>query len=269
MTDEPEAFYLPVGDGEFESTPATASPWDEEMQHGGPPTGLLARAVELTRPDPGMPIARLTADFHGAIPQGRVRTEARIVRPGRRIEMVEAALSVNGKVAVTATAWRIKSDREATAGQASTATPPPLPDAQPPVVIPGVSPSWGYGRALEWRFVEGSYAEPGPVSLWARVRLPLVAGEKTVGEGPSTVQHLAVLADSTNGVSAELPFTEWFFIPPTVTLTIARPPEGEWLHLAGRTTITPHGTGVAQGEISDERGLVALVGQPLLVAPRG
>ncbi|MFD1372704.1 thioesterase family protein [Actinoplanes sichuanensis] len=257
------AFYVRVGDDEFASTEATTSPWDPRMQHGGPPAGLLARAVEMTRPDADMPIARLTVDMLGPIPQGRIRTEARILRPGRRVEMIEAKLFADDRLAVTATAWRIQNQKNISEGYAQSTPPPPLPGPQPQEFFTGISPDWGYGNAIEWRFVDGSFTEPGPVSLWARVRLPLVAGET-----PSTIQHLAVLADSTNGVSGLVPLDDWLFIPPTMTMTVARPPEGPWLHLAAHTTIAPHGTGVAQGTIRDPQGLVAVVDQPLLVRPR-
>src|SRR5699024_1226535 len=98
----PTAFYLPLAADEFRSTPATTSPWDETMQHGGPPAALLARAVGRVRPGEDMPIGRLTIDMVGPVPQGRIRTEAEIVRPGRRIELVEARLWANDRLAVTA-----------------------------------------------------------------------------------------------------------------------------------------------------------------------
>ncbi|WP_347355107.1 thioesterase family protein [Intrasporangium sp.] len=257
------AFYRKVGPDEFESTPATASPWDEQMQHGGPPAGLLARAIEQTRPDPDMPIARLTSDMLGPIPQGRVRVTARVVRPGRRVEMVEASLWAGGQLAVTATAWRIRAERGRSPARTHLAAPPTLPPAQPQVYFPGVSRTWGYGRAVEWRFVEGSYAEPGPGSVWARVRIPLVEGEDT-----SPIPRLAIVVDSTNGISGELPIADWLFVPPTLSLTVLRPPVGPWIHLAAQTHLSGIGTGVAQANVSDPDGLVAVVSQPLLVAPR-
>ena len=87
-----EAYYLPVDDDTFESTAATTSPWDLDAQHGGPPSALLARAMDRTTDDPAFTIARLTVDMLGPIPQGRVRTEAEVVRPGRRVELVAARL---------------------------------------------------------------------------------------------------------------------------------------------------------------------------------
>ncbi|MBS9536180.1 thioesterase family protein [Mycobacterium sp. M1] len=232
------------------------------MQHGGPPAALLARAVERVRPDPDMAIARLTADMLGPIPQGRIRTEATILRPGKRIEMVEAKLWANGKLAVTATAWRIRRSPGSTQAQAqaSQVPVPPLPGEQPQRYFPRVSPDWGYGRAIEWRFVHGGYQHPGPASVWTRLRIPLVLGEET-----APVHYLAVVADSANGISAELSPIEWAFIPPSVTLTLGREPAGDWINLSARSHIADSGTGFTQGELFDRSGLVGSVEQPLLV----
>lgn len=259
----PAAFFLPVGEDEFDSTVATSSPWDERMQHGGPPAALLARAVERSRPDPDMPIARLTVDMLGPIPQGRIRTEATIVRPGRRVELVEAKLWADGKLAVSATAWRIRRTPESTAQQANSEPAPALPGAQPQRFFPGLDPSWGYGRAIEWRFAEGAYDALGPASVWTRLRIPLVAGEET-----SPVQRAAVVADSANGISAELPLADWMFVPPSLTITFGREPVGEWVNLAARSHLFEDGTGFTTGHLADGHGLLGSVDQPLLVAQR-
>lgn len=262
-TDLPEAFYLPVGENEFDSTAATMSPWDPAMQHGGPPAALLARAVERVRPDDAMPIGRITVDMLGPIPQGRIRTEATIVRPGKRIELVEGKLWAEGRLAVTATAWRIRATPGATADEAHTTEVSSLPDPQEQRYFPGVGDEWGYGRAVEWRFAEGTYGVIGPADVWTRLRIPLVAGEET-----SPAQRMAVVADSANGLSAELTWTDWTFIPPTMTMTLGRMPEGEWINLAVRTVIGDSGGGVAFGELRDPDGFLGTVNQPLLVTRR-
>ncbi|ROR92999.1 thioesterase family protein [Nocardioides aurantiacus] len=262
--DQPSAFYTQVDEHEFESTTATSSPWDESLQHGGPPAALLAHVIEQTPGGGPGGIARITVDMLGGIPQGRMRATSRVVRPGRRVELVEASLSVGDRVAVSATAWRIVTSPDATRAQAAPALElPPLPDEQPQEFFPGTSPEWGYGRAVDWRFVEGGYAAPGPAALWARVRIPLVAGLET-----SPVGRLLVVADSANGLSGELPLAEWLFIPPTLSVTVLREPAEEWLWFDARSTIGPHGRGLAQATLADRQGLVAAVAQPLLVAPR-
>jgi hypothetical protein len=258
------AFYVPLGDDLFESTAATASPWDLTLQHGGPPAALLARAVERSRPDPSMPIARITVDMLAGIPQGRVRTEVSILRPGRRVELVEGRLWVEERLAVTATAWRIRCQPGTTAPQATRHDVPGLPAETPVTFFPGVSEDWGYGRAVEWRFLDGGYAEVGPARVWTRLRVPLVEGEPT-----TPTQHLLVVADSANGLSGELPMRQWLFIPPTLTVTMVREPSSEWLLMDAQSTLGPDGTGLAEGRMYDEHGLVASVAQPLLVARRG
>ncbi|WP_328529577.1 thioesterase family protein [Nocardioides sp. NBC_00368] len=263
MASDFEAFYLPTGDDAvFESTPATASPWDHSLQHGGPPAALLARAVESVRSDPALSIARFTADMLGGIPQGTMRVEAHVVRPGRRVELVEASLWAGDRLAVKASAWLIRSTPGSTREHWRPAETPSIPAASSERFFEGVSPDWGYGRALDWRFVSGGY-EPGPATVWARLRVPLVAGEPA-----SPVQRLLTLADSTNGLSGSLPMSSWYFIPPTVTVTVERPPASEWMLLDARSTIGTDGIGLAQGHMSDEHGTFAVVTQPLMVAPR-
>lgn len=266
--DDLTAFYTRVDEHEFESTPATASPWDDSLQHGGPPAALLARTIEQTTgPGPGgdgRGIARITVDMLGGIPQGRMRVEARVVRPGRRVELVEATLSVGDRAVVRATAWRIVPAEGATREHAAPAPVlPPVPEEAPQEFFPGTSPDWGYGRAVDWRFVEGGYAAPGPATLWTRVRIPLVEGEET-----SPVSRLLVVADSANGLSGELPLADWLFIPPTLSVTVLREPTQEWVWVDARTTIGPDGRGLAQATMADREGLLAGVAQPLLVAPR-
>ena len=264
MTLEFDAFYLPTDeDGTFESTPATASPWDPSLQHGGPPAALLARAIESVRSDPALSIARFTADMLGGIPQGTMRVEANVVRPGRRVELIEASLWAGGRLAVKASSWLIRSTPGSTREHwRPEEKVPAIPPASSVRFLDGVGPDWGYGRAIDWRFVSGGY-EPGPATVWARLRVPLVAGEQA-----SPVQRLLTLADSTNGLSGSLPMSSWYFIPPTLTVTVERPPTSEWMLLDARSTIGPDGIGLAQGDMADEHGTFAMVAQPLMVAPR-
>ena len=54
----PETFYTELDEGRFASSPWTTGPWDAGAQHGGPPSALLARAVERHRPRADMVVAR-------------------------------------------------------------------------------------------------------------------------------------------------------------------------------------------------------------------
>jgi hypothetical protein len=87
-------------------------------------------------------------------------------------------------------------------------------EARNPAFYPGLD-DWGYGRSIEWRFTRGGFDSPGAADVWARVRLPLVAGVALTGQ-----DRALILADSANGLSLSLLLTKWFSIPPTITATL-------------------------------------------------
>lgn len=260
LTPLPDAFYLPVGDGAYEATHATQSPWDPSAQHGGPPAALLARCMRDAVADQALRLGRITVDFLGQIPMAQCEVEVAITRPGRRICRTEASLRTEGKVVVAASAWFI-----AAASQPPTAgwqeyDVPPLPGEQEQRYFNGMNPDWGYGRAIEWRFARGSLAEPGAAVVWARPKLPLIAGRELTGQ-----DRAVIVADSANGISNELPIGKWLFIPPTMTYTSLRQPAGEWVMLDAKTTIAPDGGGLSHGVLGDRDGMCGTVSQPLLV----
>jgi hypothetical protein len=128
--------------------------------------------------------------------------------------------------------------------------------------FPGLD-DWGYGEATEWRFTRGGYDTPGRADVWTRVRIPLVADEPSTG-----LARALIVADSANGLSAQLPMAQWLSIPPSMTTTLLREPVGDWTHLACRTHLAPDGIGLAHADISDPGGLLGEVNQPLLVRAR-
>lgn len=260
----PAAYYLPKPDGGFAPTVATESPWDKSAQHGGPPSALFGHVIRSRFPDPAFRIARLTVEFLGTVPRSDVQVTAEVVRDGRRIRLIEAAMTAGGKRVALARAWLIAANPAALDGAdpavTGTAAPPPRPEPQPQRFFDGMG-GWGYGESVEWRWVHGGYDSPGAARLWTRLRIPLVAGHET-----HPLDRFLVVADSANGVSARLPLGDWLFIPPAVTFTVHRYPRGDWVYLAAATDLAPDGLGSTTGTLSDESGTLGTVVQPLLVA---
>lgn len=259
----PEAFYEPAGDGCYRPTAATESPWDAESQHGGPPAALLATCIERAGGGAGLRLTRVTVEFLRAVPRRECVVETRIVRPGRRVAMTDASMSFDGEPAVLARAWHVAVQDEPTRPMAAALT--DTPELPPPVEgdpFPLLS-AWGYGKAIEWRFTGGGFGVPGPAAVWTRIRVPLVAGEEL-----EPYQRALIVADSANGISSELSFDGWWFIPPGVTVNLVRHPDTEWVYLSAKTHLGADGTGLTLGELADASGLVGTVSQPLLVARR-
>ncbi|GAA1859519.1 thioesterase family protein [Asanoa iriomotensis] len=261
-----DAFYRPTGDPtRFESTRHTQGPWGAGLQHAGPPSALLARAIEaLPSTLAGEPhLARLTVEILGAVPVDELTVTATVLRPGRSVELVEAAASAGGRTVLSARGWRIRrTELELPRPARPRIEPAPM---RPSVATAFTDPAWrgGYLGAVEWRFISGHFEKPGPALVWARPRVPLVAGEPM-----SPLQRLVALADSGNGLSRVLDMAAWWFINTELSLHLLRPPAGEWMCVRARTTLSEGGAGLATTLLYDDGGAVGQGAQALLVGPR-
>jgi hypothetical protein len=271
----PPAYYLPLGDGNFEPTEATMSPWDYSAQHGGPPTALLATCLDDAFGRPGLRVARIGMDFLGPMPRTAVRVETRLIRPGRRTQLSEASLWAQGREVATARVWHLAAtlgaDEGGGGGAADGAAAFSQDGAVLPADLPGPQPqryfgddSWGYGRAAEWRMVTGGFGRTtGFGDVWIRLRVPLIEGRPLDG-----LARFAVMADSANGISAPKSMRDWWVIPPGVTMHLHRYPVGEWIRLTATSDPGQDGIGLTEGTLADAIGRCGTVTQPLLVAPR-
>jgi Thioesterase-like superfamily len=253
------AFYERDGDV-FIPSELTRGPWDPGAQHAGPPSALLGRAVDAD----GWLVGRITIELLRPVPLAPLALTSDVVRPGRNVELVEAALSAAGsdpQPIARALAWRLRIDDSVE----------PLPDAPPPPgpETGGERPFFptgqqvGYHTAMDYRFVAGAFVEPGPARVWMRMRQPLVAGEPT-----SALARVLVAADSGNGVSAALDYRRHVFINTELTVHLVREPAGEWIHLDAVTHVGPHGVGLSETVLYDETGRLGRAAQALLVRRR-
>ncbi|MFB4297866.1 thioesterase family protein [Actinomadura sp. NTSP31] len=262
--DIPEAFYEPLGGegagGErFASTRATAGPWSPSLQHAGPVAGLMGRAFERTEPMPGTRIARVTLEILSPVPIAELEITTRVVRPGRRIALLEGELTHEGRPVVRATAWRIRTAPAEVPGTVHAPAPPPLPDAGRTFATTHLN-THGYLTAMEWRPVEGSFFQPGPGTTWARSRVPLVAGE------PDTpLVRALVLADSASGVGSQLDVSKWLIVNTDLTVALHRDPVGEWLCMAASLSVSPQGGALCEATLADGDGEFGRVLQTMIV----
>jgi hypothetical protein len=259
-----ESFYERDGD-RFLATELTRGPWDPGAQHAGPPAALLGRAVELLEDAAEFQVGRITFEILRSVPIAAVRASAEVVRPGRRVQLVEATLAgEDGEPLMRASAWRIRTASVDLPPEAlAAADPPPGPEQGSEVEFFPTGQDAGYHTAMECRFVEGGFLEPGPAIVWMRMRRPLVAGEE-----PSPLQRTLVAADVGNGVSATLDYRRYLFINVDLTVHLERMPEGEWICVDAVTLPQPNGVGTAESVLSDGRGRIGRALQTLLVSAR-
>jgi hypothetical protein len=266
----PDSFYEPDGDV-YVATELTRGPWDPGAQHAGPPAALIGREVERLgggriggEGGPPAQVGRITYEVLRSVPIAPLRVEARIVRPGRRVEMFEAILSdEEGDPLMRAGGWRLRTDSVSIeAPEASTPQPGP-PDAGEPGEFFHTGYDVGYHTAMEYRFVRGAFMETGPATVWMRMAVPLVPEEQ-----PSPLQRVLAAADSGNGVSAALDWRRYLFINVDLTVHLHRLPVGDWVCLDAETFPEESGVGMADTRLLDERGQIGRAVQTLLVAER-
>jgi hypothetical protein len=255
-----DSFFVPLGDDRWLATKHTTGPWDASAQHGGPPSALLGRAIEQCVPRSEMIVARFTGEILGAVPVGELTVRARVIRPGRSVELVEAVAAAGGRDVMRANAWRVLRTTSESV-PAEHPEPPAIPASSNAMVGRG----WvdGYLSAIEWRMASGAFGTPGPATAWARMRYPLVPDED-----PSPLQRVLIVADSGNGLSGTLDITSWYFINPELTVHLHREPAGEWILVDARTTISAGGAGLATTTLYDREGPVGTGAQSLLIKDR-
>lgn len=256
-----ERFDGDSGGGRYDAAPATAGPWDPGSQHGGPPSALLVRAAERQaaaatgRPD--WFACRIAVDFLSPVPVADgLDLRCRVVRAGRNAVLVETSLTGGGKQRLAGRVWLLaQSDTAEVAG--------PGEPARPPDREPHFSFSFPYSDSIDWHEVVGSIVEPGPAEVWARPRLPLVAGEEL-----SSLQRAALIGDSGNGISAVLDWNAWMFLNVDLDVHLARPLTGDWLRMSAATQLGPRGTALARTTIGDVNGPAGAGAQTLLLVRR-
>ena len=276
----PDAFFVRDRDA-YAPTELTRGPWDPDSQHAGPPAALIGREIEGLAGGAGRRVGRITFEILRPVPIAPLRVEARVARPGRSVELIEASLlEADGEELIRARAWRLRSAALELPGRLSSEDGPGLIGSSPSTLRPGFVPPGpeesapgrfpetgqevGYHTAMEYRFASGDFAEPGPAIAWMRMRHPLVAGEET-----TPLQRVLVAADSGNGVSATLDWSRFLFINVDLTVHLSRLPAGEWVCLDAITIPEPSGIGIADTALYDERGPIGRAAQTLLVDERG
>ena len=265
-----EAFYCL--DGEL-ATPSelTRGPWDPNAQHAGPPSALLARALELCEPRDGARVARVTVEVLAPVPIAPLTVTSRVARPGRSVELLEASLAGPDGEVMRARGWRVAA-ADITVDWEQEQPPPGRESGEALEFFPDhggsraprarrSGESVGWHTAMEIIFARGRFLEPGPATVWMRPRVPLVEGEAI-----TPLQRTMLAADGGNGVSAPLDWSRFIFINTDLTVHLLRPPEGEWVCLDSVTYVD--GLGFTDTALWDERGRIGRAAQTLLVRER-
>lgn len=264
MSDSAGSFFSRDGEW-FLPTDHCRGPWAEDACHAGPPTGLLARAMERAVPDQAL--VRITVDLLRAIPFDGFRIDCTVLRQGRTVSTTEATLyNRDGKALVTARGMHLATRPPYTGMPTFHDDAPPLGDSLADAFpIAGTLhglPAFN-GSGVETRYPGGQSPAPGPTTAWLRT-VPLLENE-----APSPFQRLCPLADCGNAFGRNAEPHEVMFMNTDLTLVVHREPVGEWFATRAIGHWQPSGVGLAEAKLYDEQGAVGFALQTLILMPQG
>ena len=256
------ALFVPDGD-HLVPTEYSRGPWAPGALHGGPVAALVTRAAEAVEGGQDLQLARITLELLRPVPLAPLRLSTSVVRPGRKVQLIDTVVEADGVEVAWSRALRIRMAR----GESPLR--PTVPEDDAPrrsdegTARPGIPGEYRafHSEGVAMRYVSGAFDRPGPATVWIRLQVPVVLGEQ-----PSPWQRVAAAADFGNGVGAELPFgSNHLFINPDLTVSVHRPPVGEWVCLDARTRFGTPGIGAAESELWDGEGRIGRALQNLLV----
>lgn len=257
----------------FTATELTASPWGEGFQHGSPPAALVAYLLEQGALEAGLDLtegrfSRMSVDLLGAVPLGKLAGHTRLIRPGKRISLLEAVVTdESGREFIRGRGWWLKGGDTA-AIERSVADSIPGPEQGEPATEWLEHWSSGYIDSIEVFKVplpegRGDYSAPNPFAYWTRSTTPTLAD---IQETPWT--RLMKTVDIANGLNAHLlDVNEWTYMNVDMSVYLHREPVGEWTGLVSEANYGPDGMGTTIARIYDTSGPIGSVNQAILLAP--
>lgn len=260
MTSSKSFFTSPDGLW-FQPTEHTRGPWDEQACHAGPPTGLLARAVERLFPEHRL--TRLTVNLQRAVPFDGFHVQARVVRQGRTVCMSEAELlDRSGKIIITAAGMHLRPAEpvdDMPSYHKNMGTPEQAEKGPFPIqsTLHGQPAFNGAGVAV--RYPKGQDNTPGPTRAWLKT-VPLLDTETA-----SPFQRICPLADCGNAFGRNAEPQDVTFMNTDLTLVLHRDPIGEWLGTDSVGYWEDNGIGLADALLFDASGVVGRAMQTLVL----
>ncbi|MCH5642803.1 MULTISPECIES: thioesterase family protein [unclassified Gordonia (in: high G+C Gram-positive bacteria)] len=275
---EYSSYYEPIAAPDYEAdgheyyqpTPATLSVWAPEIQHGGPPAGLLMRAMLRCAPDPDQHFTRVTTEILGPIGLGVNRIRARVLRPGRQITLIGADLEVQQpdggfRTAAQSVGWRMRLADSAPIERIPLPALATGPDDVDSVIGVTADESlgvdWGttgFIGTVESARVEGRTGDTPAV--WLRPAIDLVADEPI-----ADLESIFTVLDVANGLGTRLRPDEWTWMNTDTTVHLTAAPRGHWLGIDADMATGRHGFGATFADLYDVDGFIGRSAQTVLL----
>ena len=208
-------------------------------------------------------LARVTLELLRPVPLAPLRVTSAVVRPGRKVQLVDTVVEADGRRGgvVAGPAHPGGPRRSPRSGRRCRGRRPGPPSGRAGPTSPAASHRAFHNEGVEMRYRGGRLRAPrarprcgsGCGARWCWARSP----RRGSGWRPSPT--------SATGSAAELAFGSNLFINPDLTVSVHRPPVGEWVCLDARTRFGTPGIGAAESALWDGEGRIGRAVQSLVV----
>jgi len=259
----------------FRPTAHCRGPWVAEHCHAGPPTGLLARAMEqlMVTASPQQRLTRITVELTRPIPFAGFDVGATLIRKGRTVSTVDAHITaLDGKHVLSARGLFMKASDEplnypadvtALTQRQMTQRHYGSPEAARDGAFPITHTLHGLpafnGSGVQTRYPDGQDNSAGRTIAWLKT-VPLFADETA-----SPFQRICPLADCGNAFGRLTDPGDITFMNTDLTVLLHRDPQGDWLGTDSECTWETSGIGMSDTRLFDAQGVVGRALQTLLI----
>jgi hypothetical protein len=214
--------------------------------------GLLGHAVERSVDDPDFLPARLTVDLPRPCPLEAVEVRSRVIRSGKRLQLVEAVVEQDGNIVGQASGLFLRRGEQPTGDIWSpTIDMPPVPRNAGPMKNPVFARTYGWG--LPMQNPDESWPDDGGEKYtWLQLTQPLLDGE------PLTPFVRAAMAADVTASLVNWSSDGLKFINADYTLTLSRLPVGSLIGMAAQNHSTSDGIATGAAVLFDEQGKIGL-----------
>src|ERR1700742_5232019 len=156
----------------FRATDLTRGTWSASIQHGGPVSALLARALERCERRDDTRLSRVVIDLVGGVPaDGDLWVRSQIDRGGKQIELVSAEMLAPGpdgepRPVARASGWRLQRQDTEPVAHSNAALPAPRSGARTRNMKP-LDWDLNYVHSVEWLWLPEPLT-PGPGESWIK-----------------------------------------------------------------------------------------------------
>lgn len=244
------AFYRREGEA-YVPTGIGVSPWNGTSQAGPPLAGLAGHVLARVPTQGPMHTTRISIDILGTVPLEPLLPEVRLLRDGKRMQVVDVEFTSGGRLWLRATAVRARvSDT-------------------PHVPVPLTRRYWNEDDPqdtqlwFEERLIALDRRHPGPGAIWARFLTDIVEGEPL-----EPLSQAAMFGDFGNGTAPVLPMMENTLANMDITVCMSRLPRGEWILVDAECETSGQGSGYSRTRLGDSEGMFATAMQSIFIDRR-